>query len=98
MEDAVKPIVKPIGDAARKVLEDPEGFGLTRPFTPKVHVPPSTVGRQMEREQNNGWSSASGDFSGDSDGSNSGWSSASGDFSGDSDDSNSGFSGSSGSF
>ena len=98
VEDAVKPIVKPIGDAARKVLEDPEGYGLTRPFTPKVHVPPSTVGRKLEGEKNIGWSSASGDFSGDSDGSNSGWSSASGDFGGDSDGSNSGWSSASGSF
>ena len=53
-EDVVKPLVKPIGDAVKKVVEDPEGYGLTRPFTPKVHVPPSTVERQMEREQQNG--------------------------------------------
>ena len=50
----MKPLVKPIGDAVKKVVEDPEGYGLTRPFTPKVHVPPSTVERQMEREQQNG--------------------------------------------
>ena len=98
VEDAVKPIVKPIGDAARKVLEDPEGYGLTRPFTPKVHVPPSTVGRKLEGEKNIGWASASGDFGSDSDDSNSGFSGSSGHFGSDSDDSNSGFSGSSGHF
>lgn len=76
-EDFVKPIVKPIGDAVKKVVEDPEGYGLTRPFTPKVHVPPSTVGKKLEEEKNNGWSSASG--SGDDWGSG-GWSGASGSF------------------
>lgn len=76
-EDFVKPLVKPIGDAVKKVVEDPEGYGLTRPFTPKVHVPPSTVGKKLEEEKNNGWSSASG--SGDDWGSG-GWSGASGSF------------------
>lgn len=76
-EDFVKPIVKPIGDAVKKVVEDPEGYGLTRPFTPKVHVPPSTVGKKLEEEKNNGWASASG--SGDDWGSG-GWSGASGSF------------------
>lgn len=59
-EDFVKPLVKPIGDAVKKVVEDPEGYGLTRPFTPKVHIPPSTVGKKLEEEKNNGWASASG--------------------------------------
>ena len=76
-EDFVKPLVKPIGDAVKKVVEDPEGYGLTRPFTPKVHIPPSTVGKKLEEEKNNGWSSASG--SGDDWGSG-GWSGASGSF------------------
>lgn len=76
-EDFVKPLVKPIGDAVKKVVEDPEGYGLTRPFTPKVHVPPSTVGKKLEEEKNNGWASASG--SGDDWGSG-GWSGASGSF------------------
>lgn len=76
-EDFVKPLVKPIGDAVKKVIEDPEGYGLTRPFTPKVHVPPSTVGKKLEEEKNNGWSSASG--SGDDWGSG-GWSGSSGSF------------------
>ena len=76
-EDFVKPIVKPIGDAVKKVVEDPEGYGLTRPFTPKVHIPPSTVGKKLEEEKNNGWSSASG--SGDDWGSG-GWSGSSGSF------------------
>ena len=76
-EDFVKPLVKPIGDAVKKVVEDPEGYGLTRPFTPKVHVPPSTVGKKLEEEKNNGWSSASG--SGDDWGSG-GWSGSSGSF------------------
>lgn len=76
-EDFVKPLVEPIGDAVKKVVEDPEGYGLTRPFTPKVHVPPSTVGKKLEEEKNNGWSSASG--SGDDWGSG-GWSGASGSF------------------
>ena len=76
-EDVVKPLVKPIGDAVKKVVEDPEGYGLTRPFTPKVHVPPSTVGKKLEEEKNNGWSSASG--SGDDWGSG-GWSGSSGSF------------------
>ena len=112
-EDVVKPLVKPIGDAVKKVVEDPEGYGLTRPFTPKVHVPPSTVGRKLEEEKNGGWSfasgssedwgsggwsSASGDFSGNSDGSNNGWSSASGDFGSDSDGTNNGWSSASGDF
>ena len=55
-EDVVKPLVKPIGDAVKKVVEDPEGYGLTRPFTPKVHVPPSTVGKKLEEEKNGGGS------------------------------------------
>ena len=55
-EDVVKPLVKPIGDAVKKVVEDPEGYGLTRPFTPKVHVPPSTVGKRLEEEKNGGGS------------------------------------------
>ena len=76
-EDFVKPLVKPIGDAVKKVVEDPEGYGLTRPFTPKVHVPPSTVGKKLEEEKNNGWASASG--SGDDWGSG-GWSGSSGSF------------------
>lgn len=76
-EDFVKPILKPIGDAVKKVVEDPEGYGLTRPFTPKVHIPPSTVGKKLEEEKNNGWSSASG--SGDDWGSG-GWSGSSGSF------------------
>mgnify|MGYP001669107201 FL=1 len=76
-EDVVKPLVKPIGDAVKKVVEDPEGYGLTRPFTPKVHIPPSTVGKKLEEEKNNGWSSASG--SGDDWGSG-GWSGSSGSF------------------
>lgn len=76
-EDFVKPLVKPIGDAVKKVVEDPEGYGLTRPFTPKVHIPPSTVGKKLEEEKNNGWSSASG--SGDDWGSG-GWSGSSGSF------------------
>lgn len=76
-EDVVKPLVKPIGDAVKKVVEDPEGYGLTRPFTPKVHVPPSTVGKKLEEEKNNGWASASG--SGDDWGSG-GWSGSSGSF------------------
>lgn len=50
-EDVVKPLVKPIGDAVKKVVEDPEGYGLTRPFTPKVHVPrrPSVRGLRKRR-------------------------------------------------
>ena len=76
-EDFVKPLVKPIGDAVKKVVEDPEGYGLTRPFTPKVHFPASTVGKKLEEEKNNGWSSASG--SGDDWGSG-GWSGSSGSF------------------
>ena len=59
-EDVVKPLVKPIGDAVKKVVEDPEGYGLTRPFTPKVHVPPSTVGRKLEEEKNGGGSGFTG--------------------------------------
>lgn len=44
-------VVKPIGDAVKKVVEDPEGYGLTRPFTPKVHVPrrPSVRGLRKRR-------------------------------------------------
>lgn len=61
-EDFVKPLVKPIGDAVKKVIEDPEEYGLTRPFTPGVHVPPSTVGKKAEEEKNNGWSGSSGSF------------------------------------
>ena len=59
-EDVVKPLVKPIGDAVKKVVEDPEGYGLTRPFTPKVHVPPSTVGKKLEEEKNGGGSGFTG--------------------------------------
>ena len=59
-EDFIKPIVKPIGDAVKKVVEDPIGHGFARPFVPDVHVPPSTVGKKLEEEKNNGWSSASG--------------------------------------
>ena len=59
-EDFVKPILKPIGDAVKKVVEDPIGHGFARPFVPDVHVPPSTVGKKLEEEKNNGWSSASG--------------------------------------
>ena len=59
-EDVVKPLVKPIGDAVKKVVEDPEEYGLTRPFTPKVHVPPSTVGRKLEEEKNGGGSGFTG--------------------------------------
>ena len=76
-EDFVKPLVKPIGDAVKKVIEDPIGHGFARPFVPDVHVPPSTVGKKLEEEKNNGWSSASG--SGDDWGSG-GRSSASGSF------------------
>lgn len=76
-EDFVKPLVKPIGDAVKKVVEDPIGHGFTRPFVPDVHVPPSTVGKKLEEEKNNGWASASG--SGDDWGSG-GWSGASGSF------------------
>ena len=76
-EDFVKPLVKPIGDAVKKVVEDPIGHGFARPFVPDVHVPPSTVGKKLEEEKNNGWSSASG--SGDDWGSG-GWSGASGSF------------------
>ena len=76
-EDFVKPLVKPIGDAVKKVVEDPIGHGFARPFVPDVHVPPSTVGKKLEEEKNNGWSSASG--SGDDWGSG-GRSSASGSF------------------
>lgn len=76
-EDFVKPLVKPIGDAVKKVIEDPIGHGFARPFVPDVHVPPSTVGKKLEEEKNNGWSSASG--SGDDWGSG-GWSGASGSF------------------
>lgn len=59
-EDFVKPLVKPIGDAVKKVVEDPIGHGFARPFVPDVHVPPSTVGKKLEEEKNNGWSFASG--------------------------------------
>lgn len=76
-EDFVKPLVKPIGDAVKKVIEDPIGHGFARPFVPDVHVPPSTVGKKLEEEKNNGWASASG--SGDDWGSG-GRSSASGSF------------------
>ena len=76
-EDFVKPILKPIGDAVKKVVEDPIGHGFARPFVPDVHVPPSTVGKKLEEEKNNGWASASG--SGDDWGSG-GWSGASGSF------------------
>lgn len=76
-EDFVKPLVKPIGDAVKKVIEDPIGHGFARPFVPDVHVPPSTVGKKLEEEKNNGWSSASG--SGDDWGSG-GWSGSSGSF------------------
>lgn len=76
-EDFVKPLVKPIGDAVKKVVEDPIGHGFARPFVPDVHVPPSTVGKKLEEEKNNGWSSASG--SGDDWGSG-GWSGSSGSF------------------
>lgn len=76
-EDFVKPLVKPIGDAVKKVVEDPIGHGFARPFVPDVHVPPSTVGKKLEEEKNNGWASASG--SGDDWGSG-GRSSASGSF------------------
>ena len=76
-EDFVKPIVKPIGDAVKKVVEDPIGHGFARPFVPDVHVPPSTVGKKLEEEKNNGWASASG--SGDDWGSG-GWSGSSGSF------------------
>lgn len=66
-EDFVKPLVKPIGDAVKKVVEDPIGHGFARPFVPDVHVPPSTVGRKLEEEKNNGdsgftGSSVSGSF------------------------------------
>ncbi len=76
-EDFVKPLVKPIGDAVKKVIEDPIGHGFARPFVPDVHVPPSTVGKKLEEEKNNGWSSASG--SGDDWGTG-GWSGSSGSF------------------
>ena len=76
-EDFVKPLVKPIGDAVKKVVEDPIGHGFARPFVPDVHVPPSTVGKKLEEEKNNGWASASG--SGDDWGSG-GWSGSSGSF------------------
>lgn len=59
-EDFVKPLVKPIGDAVKKVVEDPIGHGFARPFVPDVHVPPSTVGKKLEEEKNDGWASASG--------------------------------------
>lgn len=66
-EDFVKPLVKPIGDAVKKVVEDPIGHGFARPFVPDVHVPPSTVGKKLEEEKNNGdsgftGSSVSGSF------------------------------------
>ena len=76
-EDFVKPLVKPIGDAVKKVVEDPIGHGFARPFVPDVHVPPSTVGKKLEEEKNYGWASASG--SGDDWGSG-GWSGSSGSF------------------
>lgn len=98
-EDVVKPLVKPIGDAVKKVVEDPEGYGLTRPFTPKVHVPPSTVGKRLEEEKNGGGSgfkgsvvSGSGENWGkDTNAVNNGWASASGDFGSDSDETNNGW-------
>ena len=98
-EDVVKPLVKPIGDAVKKVVEDPEGYGLTRPFTPKVHVPPSTVGKRLEEEKNGGGSGFKGSFvsgSGekwgkDTNAVNNGWASASGDFGSDSDETNNGW-------
>lgn len=76
-EDFVKPLVKPIGDAVKKVVEDPIGHGFARPFVPDVHVPPSTVGKKLEEEKNNGWSSASGSSE---DWGTGGWSGASGSF------------------
>ena len=98
-EDVVKPLVKPIGDAVKKVVEDPEGYGLTRPFTPKVHVPPSTVGKRLEEEKNGGGSdfkgsvvSGSGENWGkDTNAVNNGWASVSGDFGSDSDETNNGW-------
>lgn len=77
VEDVVKPYVKPIGDAAKEVLEEAVGPGLMRPFVPEVHVPPSTVGKKIEQEKNNGWASASGS---DEDWGSGGWSGASGSF------------------
>ncbi len=59
-EDFVKPLVKPIGDAVKKVVEDPIGHGFARPFVPDVHVPPSTVGKKLEEEKNNGGSGFTG--------------------------------------
>ena len=76
-EDFVKPLVKPIGDAVKKVIEDPIGHGFARPFVPDVHVPPSTVGKKLEEEKNNGWASASGSSE---DWGTGGWSGASGSF------------------
>lgn len=76
-EDFVKPLVKPIGDAVKKVIEDPIGHGFARPFVPDVHVPPSTVGKKLEEEKNNGYSSASGSSE---DWGTGGWSFASGSF------------------
>ncbi len=76
-EDFVKPLVKPIGDAVKKVVEDPIGHGFARPFVPDVHVPPSTVGKKLEEEKNNGQASASGSSE---DWGTGGWSFASGSF------------------
>lgn len=76
-EDFVKPLVKPIGDAVKKVIEDPIGHGFARPFVPDVHVPPSTVGKKLEEEKNNGQASASGSSE---DWGTGGWSFASGSF------------------
>ena len=76
-EDCVKPLVKPIGDAVKKVVEDPIGHGFARPFVPDVHVPPSTVGKKLEEEKNNGQASASGSSE---DWGPGGWSFASGSF------------------
>ena len=76
-EDFVKPLVKPIGDAVKKVIEDPIGHGFARPFVPDVHVPPSTVGKKLEEEKNNGQASASGSSE---DWGTGGWSFASGIF------------------
>ena len=76
-EDFVKPLVKPIGDAVKKVVEDPIGHGFARPFVPDVHVPPSTVGKKLEEEKNNSQASASGSSE---DWGTGGWSFASGSF------------------
>ena len=76
-EDFVKPLVKPIGDAVKKVVEDPIGHGFARPFVPDVHVPPSTVGKKLEEEKNNGQAIASGSSE---DWGTGGWSFASGSF------------------